>query len=352
MFTTVRQEARMTTIKDIARLSGYSIGTISRVLNNHPDVSEETRKKVQEVIVREGYQPNSNAKLLKQRTYSSITILVKGRMNVFFGSIVENIQTLLRENGEEAVVEYIDDFANEVLAAVQICLERRPKGLIFLGGNIEYFRHDFGKIEVPSVLLTNSAAGLGFDNLSSFTTDDTAASQEAIDYLIRAGHTRIGIIGGSANETDEGHIDFQRLAGCEKIFARHKIPFDPALQYQPCRFSLRDGYEAADILLHRDPSLTAIFAMGDIIALGAMRAAVDSGRRIPDDLSLIGYDGIPYARYSIPRLSTIRQDAQSIARRGVEDLLLRINYDRRPVHETVGFRVIAGETVKPLKKAY
>ncbi|MEE1334594.1 MAG: LacI family DNA-binding transcriptional regulator, partial [Erysipelotrichaceae bacterium] len=96
----------MTTIKDIARLSGYSIGTISRVLNNHPDVSEETRKKVQEVIEREGYQPNSNAKLLKQRTYSSITILVKGRMNVFFGSIVENIQTLLRENGEEAVVEY------------------------------------------------------------------------------------------------------------------------------------------------------------------------------------------------------------------------------------------------------
>ena len=133
----------MTTIKDIARLSGYSIGTVSRVINQHPDVSEEARKKVEEVIRREGYQPNSNAKLLKQRSTSSITVLVKGRMNIFFGSIIEHIQTELRESGEEAIVEYIDDFDNEVLSAIQLCNERKPKGLIFLGGNIEYFRKGF-----------------------------------------------------------------------------------------------------------------------------------------------------------------------------------------------------------------
>jgi LacI family transcriptional regulator len=340
----------MTTIKDIARLSGYSIGTVSRVINQHPDVSDEARRKVEEVIKREGYQPNSNAKLLKQRSTSSVTVLVKGRMNIFFGSIIEHVQTELRKSGEEAIVEYIDDFDNEVTAAVQLCIERKPKGLIFLGGNQEYFRKDFGRIDIPCVLLTNDASSLGFDNLSSFCTDDKAGSAEAVDYLMRAGHRRIGIVGGSADEVGEGHVDFERLKGCESVFERYHVPFDAKKQYVPSRFAMADGYEAAMKMFSQFPDVTALFCMSDIIALGAMRAAADSGRKVPDDLSIIGYDGIPYAYYAVPRLSTVQQDAEQIARKGVEDLLIRLNYSRPAQHEIIPFRVLAGETVKPPKK--
>lgn len=339
----------MTTIKDIAKLSGYSIGTVSRVINAHPDVSEEARKRIEQVIAETGYQPNSNAKLLKQRTTSSITVIVKGRMNVFFSEIVEHVQNILSESGEEAIVVYIDDFDNEVLEAERICAERKPKGIIFLGGNRDYFRRDFERIEVPCVLLTNNAEDLHFENLSSFSTDDAEGSKEAVEYLIRAGHKRIGIIGGSGSEGGEGHIDYDRLQGCEEVFMKHSIAFDRSTQYVASRFSMEDGYAAAKDILSMTPDLTALFCMSDIIALGALRAAADMGRNVPGDLSIIGYDGIPYAFYSVPRLATIQQDAETIARKGVEDLLIRLNYTRPAHHETIPFRVLAGETVKPPK---
>ena len=340
----------MTTIKDIARLSGYSIGTVSRVINQHPDVSEEARKKVEAVIREQGYQPNSNAKLLKQRSASSVTVLVKGQMNIFFGSILEHIQTELRKSGEEAVVEYIDDYDNEVTSAIQLCVERKPKELIFLGGNLEYFRKDFSRIDIPCVLLTNDASSLGFANLSSFCTDDKAGSAEAVDYLMRAGHRRIGILGGSANEVGEGHVDFERLMGCIKVFEKYNVPFEVEKQYVPSRFSMEDGYRAAMDMFAKFPDVTGIFCMSDMIALGAMRAATDSGRKVPDDLSIIGYDGIPYAYYAVPRLSTVQQNAREIARKGVEDLLIRLNYTREAQHEIIPFRVLAGETVRPPKQ--
>ena len=336
----------MTTIKDIARLSGYSIGTVSRVLNQHSDVSQEARRKIEKVIAQTGYQPNSNAKLLKQRSTSGITIVVKGRMNVFFGSIVEYIQSDLRESGEEAVIEYIDDYDNEVVAGMQLCAQRKPRGIIFLGGNLEHFRSDFGKIDIPCVLLTNNAGGLHFPNLSSYSTDDEAGSKEAVDYLIRAGHSHIGIIGGLAKQVGEGHVDYSRLQGCQEVFRSHHIPFDFDTQYEESRFSMEDGYRAAKALLERRKDLTALFCLSDMIAIGAMRAAADMGKRIPADLSIIGYDGLPYAYYSTPRLSTVKQDAEMIAQKGVEDLLMRLNYHRPPHHETIPFRVLAGETVK------
>ena len=104
----------MTTIKDIARLSGYSIGTVSRVINHHPDVSEEARVKVEQVIREQNFQPNSNAKQLKQQSNSAVTIIVKGYENMFFEGILEQVQAILRDSGEEVAVAFLDEYANEV----------------------------------------------------------------------------------------------------------------------------------------------------------------------------------------------------------------------------------------------
>ncbi|NCB33006.1 MAG: LacI family transcriptional regulator, partial [Erysipelotrichia bacterium] len=313
----------MATIRDVARLSGYSIGTVSRVMNHHPDVSEEARMTIQKVISDTNFQPNANAKHLKQQISSDIAIVIKGYGNMLFADLLEQVQAILRDSGEEAAVFFLDENSDEVTAAQQICEERKPKGMIFLGGNLESFKTNFSVITAPSVLMTNSAVNLKFENLSSYTTDDAEAAATAIRSLIEAGHTRIGIIGGDPSSSQ---ISVRRLQGSLEEFRRHGIPFDPSIQYETSRFSMAGGYTAAQTLLKRCPDLTGIFAVSDTVAIGGMRALRDSGKHIPEDISVVGYDGIEAGQYCIPRLATIHQDTSEIARRGVEDLLLRINY--------------------------
>ena len=123
------------TIKDIARLSGVGIATVSRVLNDHPDVSKETRRRVMEVVEENGFQPNNNAKHLKQQAGTSIALLVKGSQNMLFADLVERIQALLRDAGRDASVYYLDEDADEVSFALKLCRERKPLGIMFLGGD-------------------------------------------------------------------------------------------------------------------------------------------------------------------------------------------------------------------------
>ena len=153
----------MTTIKDIARISGYSIGTVSRVINNRADVSEEAREKINEIIRECNYQPNSNARKLKQVTSSEISIIVRGNKNLFFQSILEEIQIRLRGYDENINVHFIGETDNEVETAVRISAYVKPKGIIFLGGYTDTIRKDFFRIALPSVLVTVGAQDMGFD---------------------------------------------------------------------------------------------------------------------------------------------------------------------------------------------
>lgn len=335
------------TIKDIARLSGYGVGTVSRVLNNQPDVSDEAREKVLAVVAQHNFQPNSNAKHLKQQAATSIAILVKGTQNMLFADILEQIQAILRNHNQEAAVYYLDEDANEVSYAIQLCRERKPQGILFLGGDLEFFRAQFKSISVPCVLLTNTAQDLGFSNLSSLSTDDTAASARAVDYLVEQGHTRIGVLGGNWS-CSSSQISYRRMLGCQNSFERQGLKFDPHHQCEPCRYSMADAYAATGRLLERNPGLTAIFAMSDVIAIGVIRALYDRGLRVPQDISVIGYDGILSARYSVPRLATIRQDTQLLARRGTELLLQSMAGQSQAIHETVPFELLTGESVATL----
>ena len=331
------------TIKDIARLSGCGVATVSRVLNHHPDVSEQTRRKVMAVVAEQGFQINSNAKHLKQQAGTSIAILVKGTQNMLFADLVEKIQALLRESGRDAAVYYLDEDANEVQYAAQLCRERKPLGLLFLGGDLEFFRAGFRQVKVPCVLLTNTARELGFDNLSSLTTDDEQAADRVISYLVERGHRHIGVLGGNWSCSQ---ISYRRLLGCRRAFERCGLPFDVRRQCEPCRYSMGDAYDAAGRLLDRNPELTAIFAMSDVMAIGVIRALRDRGRRVPGDISVVGYDGISMSRYCDPRLTTIRQDTQSLARQGVDLLLRGIDQGGgQAVHGVVPFRLMDGESV-------
>lgn len=147
----------MVTIKDIARESGYSISTVSRVLNHRNDVSPDAKKKIEEVVEKFHFVPNNNAKHLKQSNTKTIVVLVKGISNMLFSNIVEEIQQMIGRTDYTLVVSYIDEDDNEVEQALQLCRERKPLGLLFLGGNPEFFKQGFAKVDVPSVLVTNRA---------------------------------------------------------------------------------------------------------------------------------------------------------------------------------------------------
>ena len=334
----------MITIRDIARLSGFSTGTVSRVINNHPDVNPATREKIEEVIRQTGFEPNANAKMLKQTMSSTITIIVKGIHNSFLETILEEMQKAFKENGEDVSVVFLDETDNEINAAIQACSTRKPEGLIFLGWNINDFRSRFGLITVPGVLVTVDASELGYENLSSFTTDDISGAKEAVAYLVRSGHKKIGIIGGNLDESS-GQLSTSRLAGALQILQMHSIPFDYEKNYVPCRFSLEDGYNAARKLLTMNPDITGIFALSDLMAIGCVRAVRDLGKKVPEDVSVIGYDGIDYTQYSVPRIATVRQDVVQLAKRSVEDILLRVSYSRAPVHEKIPYTVLPGESI-------
>ena len=269
------------TIKDISAKTGYSVGTVSRVLNNQPNVSEKARKAILEAARKYGFQLNTNAKQLKQQRATSILVVVKGTSNEMFGTLIEAIQAKVANGPYPLIVDYLDEDADEVRRAIQLCLEKKPLGILFLGGNKENFRRDFENIGLPCVLVTSDAAELPFENLSSVTIDDRQAGFLAVQHLVQLGHRKIAVIGGDRAVSDTAR---RRFDGCMTAFAAYDIAFDPDTDYRGVRFSYRDGYRAAAQLLQSGRDFTALFAMSDVMAIGAIRALRDRGLRVPECL--------------------------------------------------------------------
>jgi len=337
----------MVTIKDIAQEAGVAVSTVSRVINCHPDVSLATKQKVQEVIDRRHFVPNSNAKQLKQQNSTIISIFVKGRFNFLFHPILEKIQHLIEAKGYTGVVNYLDEESNEVHESSIVCNEKKSLGVMFLGGNPKNFQNDFSKISIPGILVTSSGEDFGYENLSSVTTDDYKAASSAISYLIKMGHEKIGIIGGKYEMSNMSEI---RLRGAVDELEKYGILFDEALQYEMARYSLEGAYEGAQRLLIKNPELTAIFAMSDVMAIGAMRAIADKGLSIPEDISIIGFDGIDLANYYNPKLTTIRQLQDELAKNSVDILLRQIEKNDKPLHKVLSFELLEGDSVKEISR--
>ena len=332
------------TIKDLAAQTGYSVGTVSRVLNNQPNVSQKAKRAVLAAAEASGFQLNATAKQLRQQRPTSILVVVKGTSNQLFGSLVEAIGGLVARSPYPLIVDYIDENDNEVRQAVQLCREKKPLGILILG-NRKNFASDFHKIRQPCVLVTNDASGLPFANLSSVTTDDRLAADRAIEHLVQLGHRRIAVIGGDQTVSDTSRL---RYEGCLAAFARHGIAFDEARDYRAGRYSYAHGYRAAQALLEQGRAFTAIFAMADVMAIGAIRALKDHGLRVPEDVSVMGFDGLNIGEYFVPKLATIFQSVENLAARSVEILLDCIESGGKARHETVPFAVEWKESARKL----
>lgn len=336
------------TIKEIAKEAGYGVGTVSRVLNNSPNVSEDARRKVMEVIRAHNFHPNMNARHLKMQMNSGIAIIVRGNQNMLFSALVEQMQLEIQKNDLVCMVFYLDEDADEAAEAKRICAERRPYGIVFLGSNLDRHRIELSQLDVPCIVVTESAASYGIGNLSSISVDDTMAASAVIDYLYAKGHRKIGIIGGMVEESGPS---LRRLEGCQIAFLRHHLDFDMERQYARSRFSMRGGYDAANKLLDKFPEMTAIFVIADITAVGAIRAIYDRGMRVPEDISVFGFDGIELTNYMHPRLTTIRQNVSRMANRGTEILLNCIQNHTEATHEIIPFELQEGTSVKDINRS-
>ena len=330
------------TIKDIAREAGYAVGTVSRVINNNPNVSPAARARIRAVIEKYNFRPNTNAKHLKQQASQGIAMIVKGTHNMLFALVLEKLQAQCGAAGYNSMVYYIDEQDNEVDRARQICREHKPHGVIFLGSDRNHFGPDLEELGVPCLLMTNSAAGEAIENLSSVSVDDAAAAARMVAYLLDHGHRRIAFIGGDLVSSQPSSA---RLSGCIGELSRHGMALNLAAQYVPARYTLPGGYAAMEQLLQTVPGLTAVFAFSDIMAIGAIRALRDHGLRVPEDVSVCGFDGIELAAYLAPRLTTIRQPADRMASRGVAMLVHCIEQHSGTVHELVPYELLEGESV-------
>ncbi len=223
------------TIKDIARISGCSVSTISRVINDRPDVRPETKEHVLKVMREAGFVPNTNARQLKIQQSRSLVFVVKGTRNIFFSDFLVQLQRAATLYGYNGIVSYLDENANEIDAAEKILREIKPKGMIFLGGSVANFQRGFDRINVPSVLTTLVTDELDFPNLSMVGVDDRAAAYTAVDYLIRQGHRKIAVLGGPVTS----YPSLMRRQGAQQAMEDAGIVQRQALRPVQLRFRIR-----------------------------------------------------------------------------------------------------------------
>lgn len=331
------------TIKDIAREAECAVGTVSRVLNNHPDVSDQTREKVMAVVNKYGFVLNNTARRLKVQDSKTISVLVKGTSSILLNDLLGIIQKRMEELPYSISVTVLDEFDNEAKIASRVYYEQKPTGIIFLGGNPEESPEDLHKLQVPCVVITNDASASKCPFLSSVSTDDLAGARCITEWLIKNGHKKIGVIGGDLQSSG---ITRKRYRGFLDAMEAHNLPFDFEKSYVSARYSFEDSAKAAKELVEKNPKMTAIFTMADSMAIGACRQLSDMGISVPEKMSIVGYDGLPYADYYNPRLTTIRQDEVALAENGLDILLKNIERVVKAEHKLIPFTFVDGESVK------
>ncbi|MDO3408664.1 LacI family DNA-binding transcriptional regulator [Saccharibacillus sp. CPCC 101409] len=313
-------------IKDIAKISGVGISTVSRVLNNSGVVSDATRARVMSVVKQYNYVPNSNARNLKMTQSNTIALMVKGISNPFFANMIKEVERQVHLRGCPLLIQHIEDGVDEIGAAVQLVKEKNLCGVIFMGGTYDHSEEEFKQLTVPFVLTTiTTIKEVDPSVFSSVSIDDVHSAYKATNYLISLGHRSICFL--ARFPLVENTIGNRRLLGYKKALEEHGIPYDPAF-VEDCEYAPSFGFAAAKRLMNKNKGATAMFAASDAIAIGVAKAVLSSGLSIPGDMSIVGFDGIEMAEYYHPSLDTISQPGVEMAHVSVETL----------------FDLIAGET--------
>lgn len=333
-------------IKHIAKISGFGVSTVSRVINNHPDVSDKTRKKILDIIEEYNYIPNNSARNLKRINTKNIGVLVKGIYNPFFSEIVQIIEKKLNDEGYSMIIHYKYDDIDDIGAAIEFIKEKRLKGLIYLGGD---FNNDdveqLNNIKTPIVITSPNI--IRNDNKKTFSSvmiENEKAVYKAINHLTKLGHKDIGIITAEVKSQSIGEL---RLEGYKRALEHNDIEFNDEF-LEVGEFTFDSGYEAMNRLLDKDTDITAVFVSSDIMAIGASKAILSRNLKIPEDISVIGFDGIEYSKYFHPSLTTIKQPKEKFANESIHILLDLINKESEHKHLILETELIKGESCRSI----
>ena len=304
------------TIKDIAKICGVGVSTVSRAINNHPDINPETKEKIMNTIKEYGYIPNNSARNLKRSDAKAIAVLVKGITNPFFTSMIKVIEQECKKKHYLMELSHIESGVDEVDVAQKVVKEKRLRGIIFLGGLFSHSEEKLKKLTVPFVFSTAGSIpeNISKNQYSNVGVDDRKESERMVDYLINLGHKKIAIMVAEAETESIGRL---RLEGYLDALKKHEIEVNPKLIWntsdEMSHFSMENGYLTARKIIESGEEFTAVYAVADSLAIGAARAIMESGYRIPDEISVAGYDGIEVGNYISPTLTTMRQPVEDIA---------------------------------------
>lgn len=303
------------TIKDVARMCGVGVSTVSRAINNHPDINEETKNMILQVIKENHYVPNNSARNLKRSASKTIAVLIKGIDNPFFSSMIKIFEEEIQKKRYSFILHRVDAREDEVDVAIELVKEKKLKGIIFLGGNFSHSRDKMEQLEVPFVLSTIAITDqLEAGAFSSVSVDDVEESYKMVDYLCSLGHKRIAILAAVVDDESIGKL---RLEGYRKAMEAHGITPEEgwcfhSKEMTDC-YNMSNGYNLMNEVMESNQGITAVFAVSDSIAIGACKAVFDQGKSVPEDYSVAGFDGLDMAHYYNPSLTTIRQPVEEMA---------------------------------------
>lgn len=338
------------TIKDIARLSGVGVSTVSRAINNHPDINEETKAMIMQVIKENHYIPNNSARNLKRSESRTIAVLIKGISNPFFSDMLKVFENEIQKKRYSFLLHRVDDKQDEIDVAIELEKEKRLRGIVFLGGYFSHSEEKLSQLKVPFVLSTIGVSKkIDRNHYSSVAVDDYKESYKMVEYLCSLGHKRIATIAAPPGDESIGKL---RLKGYKQALEDRGISFDQNLvRYMKediQTYSMKNGYLVTKELLESNVDFTAIFAISDSMAVGACKAILETGKKIPEDYSVAGFDGLDISYYYNPSITTIKQPASEMAEESIKILFDLIHKKKIQENKIFPGELVVGESTRSL----
>lgn len=304
-----RPENSPVTMSDVARVAGVSPASVSSVINGRSRVSQATRERIEQAIDQLGYQINPTARMLRAGKTDAIGLVVPELNRPYFGQIATLLADEIEAAGKHLVVQRSGGSTEQELAAAAFARLRMYDGVIFSVVGLDPAELAKLQFSTPVVLLGERSGKAQFDHVAM---DNVGGAAGATRYLLERGARRIVLLGGAQSEGIE--MSHLRTAGYAQALTQAGIAVSPELIVPLPMFDLEQGRAAVVALHDAGIEFDAVFALTDVVALGALRGLSELGLRVPQDVQVIGFDNITESAYSTPALTTVDPNKQEIAR--------------------------------------
>ncbi len=315
------------TLNDVADRSGVSYQTVSRVINDHPSVADQTRERVLQAIRELNYRPNRAARSLVTNRSDTIAVISFGTTFYGPGQMVSNITRHAKNNGYRVSPSSVEQLErDEVKAAFDDLHEHLIDGVIMVAPIMTDFMPEIRDLvgNIPFIQIDTKRQ----PNIASVVIEQFYGAKLAVEHLIELGHRQIAEISGPMNWYDA----ITRHQSWAETMAKHNLPYEMTVEGN---WSSESGYEAVQTLLDEGAEFTGLVVANDQMALGAIAAFNERGLRIPEDISIVGFDNIPESAYFLPSLTTVHQDFEALGEQAVKYIVSLINNPKTPIRQHV-----------------